>query len=402
MKSIAKKILNRLGFEVRRAETWPYVQLPASQQPARGTVLLAFRPDPFLLPVGEELSTGHTNLLESFQIAEALLGMGYAVDVIDYRDSRFIPKKDYQILISSRVCISRLARLVGPRCVKIFYATVSHWLWNNTAAYIRNREVLERRGVALGSFKIEAVRNTIECADFGIILSSNDFAFSSYLHAQKPLARVPLCTHKTFDWPEGKSFDAVRKRFIWLGSHGFVHKGLDLVLEAFAAMPDYHLTVCGPIHEEPDFERAFAQELYRTKNIETLGWMDISSQAFVDLAAEHVGLVYPSCAEGTSGGVLTCMQAGLIPLVTYESGIDISDGKGVMIEALTIEAVRAAVEQTATMPEEELHAMAIRAWQSAHENHTRERFSEEFRKAVEAALAYHVPGKIICSRSPDA
>ena len=34
-----------------------------------------------------------------------------------------------------------------------------------------------------------------------------------------------------------------------------VHKGLDLVLEAFAGMPEYHLTVCGPVAKEKDFER---------------------------------------------------------------------------------------------------------------------------------------------------
>ena len=62
-----------------------------------------------------------------------------------------------------------------------------------------------------------------------------------------------------------------------------MHKGLDLVLEAFARMPELHLTVCGPIHEEPAFEAAFRRELYETPNIETLGWVDIASPAFAEL-----------------------------------------------------------------------------------------------------------------------
>ena len=37
-----------------------------------------------------------------------------------------------------------------------------------------------------------------------------------------------------------------------------VHKGLDLVLEAFVAMPEYHLTVCGKVSSEKDFEDAYA------------------------------------------------------------------------------------------------------------------------------------------------
>ncbi len=389
MKSVAKKVLCRLGVEVRRvqrAAVPQLVELPASRDPVRGTVLLAFVVEPFLLRKGEQLPSGHTNFVESLLITEVLRGMGYAVDVIDYRDESFIPRKDYSILISSRYCMARLASTVGPECLKIVYVTVSHWLRNNSAVLTRCRAVLERRKVALSSYKLIKENYAIESADFAIFLASNDFSLSSYQYAGKPYARVPLCTHRTYDWPVGKDFNAVRRRFIWLGSQGFVHKGLDLVLEAFAAMPEYHLTVCGPIHEEPAFERAFAQELHRAENIETLGWVDISSDSFVDLAARHIGLVYPSCAEGTSGGVLTCMQTGLIPIVTYESGIDICDGKGVLIESLTVDAVRAAVERTAAIPEEELRAMAVRAWQTARDHHTRDRFKEEFRKAVETAL----------------
>lgn len=396
MKSIAKKVFARMGFEVnrvQRTELEESVELPASRHPARGTALLAFVVEPFLLRKGEPIPTGHTNVVESLLIAEVLRDMGYAVDVIDYRNTTFVPRKDYSIVVSSRYCMTRLASLVGSSCLKIVYVTVSHWLCNNSAVLARCREVLERRKVALSSYKWINENHAIESADFAIFLASNDFSLSSYQYAGKPFARVPLCTQRTYDWPAGKDFEAVRRRFIWLGSQGFVHKGLDLVLEAFAAMPEYHLTVCGPIHEEPDFERAFAEELHRTKNIETLGWMDISSQAFMDLAAKHVGLVYPSCAEGTSGGVLTCMQAGLIPVVTYESGIDISGGKGVSVESLTVDAVKAAVERTAAMPEEELRVTARLAWQSARDHHTRERFSEEFRKAVEAALATVERGK---------
>ena len=402
MRSIANKVLARMGVEVNRVRKTfaeEFVELPATRHPARGTALLAFVVEPFLLRKGEPIPTRHTNVVESLLIAEVLLEMGYAVDVIDYRNGTFVPKKDYSILISSRYRMDRLAGLVGERCLKIVYVTVSHWLCNNSAVLTRCREVLERRKVALASYKWIMENDAIESADFAIFLASNDFCLSSYQYAGKPFARVPLCTQQTHDWPEGKDFDALRRRFIWLGSQGFVHKGLDLVLEAFAAMPEYHLTVCGPIHEEPAFERAFEKELRRTPNIETLGWVDISSQAFVDLAANNLALVYPSCAEGTSGGVLTCMHSGLIPVVTYESGIDVSNGKGVLIESLTIDAVKAAVERTAAMPEAELRATAKRAWQTARDHHTRDRFKEEFHKAVETALTNHLPTKIIGRRS---
>ena len=75
-----------------------------------------------------------------------------------------------------------------------------------------------------------------------------------------------------YPWPEAKDFEACRTRFLWLGSRGMVFKGLDLVLDAFVQMPEYHLTVCGPVAKEKDFEQVYYQELYHTSNIHTYGW----------------------------------------------------------------------------------------------------------------------------------
>ena len=404
MKAIAKKILQRLGIELRRVRSAApvrFVELPATRDPARGAVLLAFVVEPFLLDPGGELPSGHTHFVEARLLAGLLRDLGYAVDVVDYRDTSFVPRKSYDILVSSRVCLERYAKLLGPNCMKILHVTVSHWLCNNVAAIGRCLDVQRRRGVSLASYKLIEVNWAIEHADFAIYRTGNDWVTASYAYAGKPFARVPLCTHTVYPPPEGKDFDAVRRTFLWLGSHGFVHKGLDLVLEAFAAMPDFTLIVCGPIHDEPAFERAFDRELYHTPNIETVGWVDIGGDRFREIAARCVGLVYPSCAEGASGNVLTFMQAGLIPVISYPSCVDMSTGNGVQIEALNVASVQQAVRILAAMPAGELSALAMRAWTFARDHHTHERFSEEYRKAVETALAYHVPAKSIGSRSPD-
>ena len=154
-------------------------------------------------------------------------------------------------------------------------------------------------------------------------------------YANKPIYRLPISAPVIYPWPEGKDFEACRRHFLWLGSHGFVHKGLDLVLEAFAAMPEYHLTVCGPtkgevekefekvLYVEKDFEKTFYKELYQTSNIRTVGWVDVASPEFMQIANDCIGLINPSCSEGEGGAVVGCMHAGLIPIVSYESGVDI-------------------------------------------------------------------------------
>jgi glycosyltransferase involved in cell wall biosynthesis len=267
-------------------------------------------------------------------------------------------------------------------------------LWNNAAAIGRCLDVQRRRGISLRSYKLIEENWAVEYSDFLIYSTGNDWVPDSYAYAGKPFARVPLCTHTVYPSPEGKDLETVRHTFLWLGSHGFVHKGLDLVLEAFAAMPEFKLVVCGPIKDEPEFEKAFDRELYQTPNIETVGWVDITSDQFHEIVARCVGLVYPSCAEGASGNVLTCMQAGLIPVISYPSCVDMSTGNGVQIQALEVEAVAESVRTVAAMPAASLAAMAMRAWHFAREHHTHARFAEEYRKAVDLALATVQPAKV--------
>ena len=76
---------------------------------------------------------------------------------------------------------------------------------------------------------------------------------------------------------------------------------------------------------EKEFLREYERELYRTPNIHAVGWVNIGSQQFLDITQSCVAVVHASCAEGTVGSVITCMHAGLIPIVSYESGVDVHD-----------------------------------------------------------------------------
>jgi glycosyltransferase involved in cell wall biosynthesis len=187
-------------------------------------------------------------------------------------------------------------------------------------------------------------------------------------------------------FPEGKDVDAARRSFIWLGGRGLVHKGLDLVLEAFAGLPDLALTVCGPVRDEPEFERAFADELYRRPNIRTAGWVDLSGPRFLEIARSSIGIVYPSCAEACAGSVVNAMHAGLIPIVSRESGVEVSDACGLVLDRCTVAEIRERVRGLAEQPPAVLRDQTRRAWEFARATHTRERFAQTFREAVQSLL----------------
>jgi hypothetical protein len=96
----------------------------------------------------------------------------------------------------------------------------------------------------------------IEYADCATILG-NEFTSVPFSYANKPIHRIPISTPVLYPWPEEKNFEACRNRYLSFGKRRSRSQGLDLVLDAFAEMPDCHLTVCGPINENGNFERAY-------------------------------------------------------------------------------------------------------------------------------------------------
>jgi len=346
----------------------------------RGEVLFSYILDALLEPDAPPAST-HTHFWESATMARTFADAGYRVDAVAWTNDAFEPAKDYDVVVDVRTNLERWAPRLAPETVKVLHIDTSHWSVNNPAQERRLAELRARRGVALRPVKRLPENRAIEVADCATILG-NAFTESTYAFAGKPIFRIPISVPFTYPWTESKDFAAVRRRFLWFGSGGLVHKGLDLVLEAFAGLPDVRLTVCGPVGRERDFEREYFRELYRTPNIRTLGWVDVAPASFVELAREHLALVYPSCAEGGGSSVLTCMHAGLIPVINDEVSVDLDPAWGVRLAGTSIGELRDAIRHLAGRDSAQLERMARGARDFARERHTRERFAEGYRGFV--------------------
>ena len=349
-----------------------------------GNVLLCYENKAFFAKPGEQVPADHTNRWESLQIAQTFVGLGYEVDVIGENNEHFVPVKNYSFFVGNRINFDRIAESLNQDCVKILHIDTAHWLFHNTGEHQRLLALQQRRKCTLPTRRSLEPNMAIEHADYATILG-NEFTISTYQYGNKPLYRVPISAPVQYPWPEDKDFDASRRHFLWFGSGGFVHKGLDLVLEAFAEMPDYQLTVCGPIDKETDFKKAYYKELYKTNNIHTIGWIDVESQQFRNISRRCIALIYPSCSEGQSGGVVTCLHAGLIPIVSYESGVDV-DGFGVILKSCSIDTIKNSVRMISSLTGDALQSRARKAWEYSRAYHTRERFAEEYRKSISAIL----------------
>jgi hypothetical protein len=380
MRSPLKSILRRLT-RIRKPATNDQqrcISLKTRGTP-RGDALIAYVIDPFLLKEGEAVSYGHTHHIESLMIAQTFLDLGYNVDVIDFRNRHFIPRKTYAFFVSARTFLSVIADRLNKDCIVIAHLDTSHFSFNNHAAYGRILALQRRRGISCPSIRVIEHNKAIERAHYGIVLG-NETTMDTYRYSNTKL--FPLSVPSPLTFPQlAREYASCRNHFLWFGSSGFVHKGLDLVLEAFCGMPDLHLHVCGPIHDDKDFCDAFRQELFHTANIHTIGWVDVSSPEFREIAKKTAALIYPSCAEGQAGSAVICLHAGLIPVLSRESGLDIGEF-GFVLRDCTIDEIRRDSKNIASFSEHELERISKRAREYAQKVHTEEYYRAVYRDII--------------------
>jgi len=349
---------------------------------AIGNVLLSYTTLPFITK--KHVLDSHTNRWECREIAHLFLKRGYTVDVINWENTSFIPKKKYDFFFDIHKNMERLAPLLNKDCIKILHLTGSEARFQNKAEMERLLNLEKRRGVKLKPRRQVELTDPVVYADY-ISLLGNKTTESTYNFKNANPCSIPLSTTHTYPSPENKNLKSAKKNFIWFGGVGAVHKGLDLVLEAFVKMPEFNLTVMGKTSNEKDFAEEYTRELYDTININYVGFIDPGSPEFKNIINSSMGIVYPSSSEGQSGAVITAMHAGLIPIISENSGVNVEDF-GILLKKNTVEEIQEAVEKIASTPEDELKKKALGAWAYAREHHTRERFSKEYDAFIESLI----------------
>lgn len=355
---------------------------------ANGRVLLSYLREAFDGQGDPRWARAYSNRQECREIAAAFLEAGLAVDVIDWDDLCFIPERAYDFCIDIHHNLERLASLLPDRCKKIFHITGAHWLFQNRAELSRLAALQARRGINLRPRRQVEPSFAIERACQATCLG-NAFTAETYGFAGRPIYRTPVSCLLRSEFPKRDYLEASR-RFLWIGSWGLVHKGLDLVLEAFAETPELELTVCGPIRDESDFLEAYRHELCQMPNIRSLGWVNTGGLEFARILAEHAFVVFPSSSEGGGGSALTAMQGGLIPIVTPEASVDVGDF-GRLLASPSPEAIREEARAMASLSGSELEERSRAAWEFARLHHSPENFRRTYRNFLRDQMNLSLP-----------
>jgi hypothetical protein len=304
----------------------------------------------------------------SLTIARSLLARGWNVDIVGDRNTHFWPSKPYGVVIASRRSLPKLVPRLPRDCLKVLFLDSADVLFQHAAECDRLLELRDRRGVVLSPTRYERVTPALEHADCAI-LQGNEFTSTTYQHARIPLFRVPAPAPDDHASPADKNFEQCRSNFLWLGGRGVVHQGLDRTLEAFANLADVRLIVSAPLHEAPGFADAYRRELKQTSNVRLVAAAGSDGGNIPTLASDCVAVVLPSCAEGQAPEVVNCMAAGLIPIVTRESGVDVGDF-GIILPGASVDQIAAAARTISRLPVARLREMAIAAWEFVRTHHS--------------------------------
>ena len=358
-----------------------------------GQALLYYKTSPFLFEKFNFVDCSHTNNWEVLEIAKILNKLGFWVDIIDRsiksKEIKVIEDK-YDIFIgigagNSGRHYPEIAKRV-KRAIKILYATSQEPNVFNKALKKRYEYFFRRHpGAKLPyiGFKTQVnMLQVIQNTDF-IFCTGNKYTIKTYHKHGKPIYKIFVSTFPKINFSLKELYNRSQNKFLYFGGNRNILKGLDLLIESFAELPDLELYICTPAKEK-EFNLFYKSTLSRSRNIHWMGFVLVGEKTFNWLTSQCGYVILPSCTEGTATSVVTCMRKGLIPIVTHNTGIDLGDF-GYLIEDISIETLKSQLRKISRTPRKEFIRRSIKSYFASF-NYTQAKFSESFEKALIDAL----------------
>lgn len=383
-----RRVLERGRVLVRR-HIWPRRERISNLKmiddiPTPRRALLSYIVHPYFIPRSDPRFLRHINIWHAHEIVRVLNRMGYIVDVIDYRDTEYNPSQPYDLFIChGGVNFKILAKKLPISTKKIYFSTGAYWKFHNEQERARLADLRQRRGVALPPDRLigNSEEGALRLADgaFGI---GNEFTRRTYAGVASVIMLNGTSLYDDrLEWCP-KDYEAGRQHYLYFAGGGNVHKGLDLLLEAFTGL-EQHLWIGSPIDHK--FATIYAKELNHIMNIHTIGWVQPRSRQFYQLMRTCDFCILPSCSEGQSQSVVESMNQGLIPVVSRSAGVDVGDF-GEWIDPCTIERIREIVQELANWPVDRCRTMSLKARDAVRGDYSEESFSANLQAALEALL----------------
>lgn len=307
--------------------------------------LLAYLPEHVARYLNGEKIIRFSNNGIAIYWAIALADLGYEVDIVGWDENKVKIDRDYDVFIPhGSINFKSVMSQLKKRPIVIHFSTGAYWKFHNDQERYRFNDLYRRNGISLPKDRFLSAPDSAvyNLADYVISIGGKRIK-DTY-----PLNEVMTVNNAAYEDARSKHLLKNHKRtkqnFLYFAGAGNVHKGLDLLIEAFSEL-DQNLYIMGHVDEE--FRNAY-QGLLQLPNINIVGEVVMRTKNYREGMKKCSFCILPSCSEGQPGSVIEAMGYGLIPIVSKECFIDTSNF-GFTLKDCSIEQIRKLVRKTSSL-----------------------------------------------------
>lgn len=388
IKHIIKNMLSYFGLQInKKFQVYRILQKNVFKTYYFKNVLLIYTTKPFV----SGLSMEHSNIYECFTVAECFKLLKYNVDVVDCNVSQRIDFSKYDVIFGMGTLMEKNF-YQNPKIsqTRIFYATGVNPIQSNILTTLKVREFAIINGrILLNSSRLihESQHSQILLSDFVIVLG-DEVTLGSYLKFDNKINNKSYNLNgfyfDTYDIElNKKSFSNAKNNYLWFGSSGLLHKGLDVLIEIFSENSGLQLHICGANEKEVEFFDYYKDFFLKSKNIHNHGFVDMKSNKFRQLMDMCAFTVFPSISEGSSPSLLNVMaNGGLIPIYSYNCGLEKIKEFGWMLNSVTKDEVSRAIDESTKLSIIEIEEKANDIKSFVRANYSYENFNKNMLKIL--------------------
>ncbi len=336
-----------------------------------------------------QIPTTHTNIYTTIIIAEILNELGYNVDVINWSDSFEGDTSKYELIFGLGKPVEDIL-LRKPKDSKpkiISFGTGCNPLFSDPLTFARGKEFYYKKGrFLMQSLRYSEENWTLqhEIPDW-IIVHGDKFCTDTYRKYAVNSVLAPVFIYHQVERTD-EDWQKAKPGYLWFGSRGGIHKGLDLCIETFKTLPELTLHICGDFGAEPEFMEIYKEDIENSDNIHFHGYVDIQTDVYKEILASCAFMIFPSISEGNSPSVITCMaNGGLIPVVPLNADVNMEE-YGIEIKGFNLDFMREAIHESQQLSVEQLKEQSAKILITTKKYHTFDYFKTDFKNKLAEAL----------------
>jgi len=386
IKSMIKKIFSLLGYSIEPSKK---ILKNVFNTNFKKNVLISYIQQPFL----QGIKKTHTNYLECYTAAEIFRDLGYNIDVIDYMSKREIVYDNYSIVYGFGYPLENVFySICAKKIKKIYYSTEACPFYSNKVGGLKIMKFYQEKGEIIPtSARLRSHFWTLQIImpDLNIALGNN-FTANTYLEINHNMniKMLPIFYYDCYEIDlSRKNFKEAKKHFIWFGSSGLLHKGLDILIDIFSARDDLFLHICGASKGEKQFFDYYQAIIERSHNIIDHGFVDIDSSDFKKLMDLCAFVLFPSVSESGCAGVVSVMaNGGLIPIISKASGLDIEEF-GYVFENIEESVILEYINEVLGLSEEQLYEKSLTVKSNVRDIYSYKNYRQNLQKILEEGIS---------------